>query len=397
MGQEGESRVKTANGFTVAPERDADWLRESWRETVRSVLITEQRAFSANVLSVVAIAAAVLFLANPNAYVLPLIMRVLALVGAHMSYNHLRRQIDTGRSLEPALRILTIMLFFGGMSWAYLLLPSLAQPLNEPLRLLIAAGTITGVGLIVTMTAPLREQTFAFMIGFLLTLFVALYLYAGDALLPYAVGTTALVIGVSMFAFATAQQRSVSADMLVENRRLNEDLADALAQAEFLAKHDPLTGLYNRRALFEYGLVDGQTQDTAHLLLVDLDHFKKINDTYGHDMGDKALIEASKLMRDALRAYGEGYHFAARLGGEEFCVFLDEPDAERALVFAEDLREGLAMLHEVIGLPSGATSASIGMGPHDRGSTIDESLRRADAAMYDAKTEGRNRVRQVDR
>ena len=84
--------MKTANGFTVAPERDADWLRESWRETVRSVLITEQRAFSANVLSVVAIAAAVLFLANPNAYVLPLIMRVLALVGAHMSYNHLRRQ-----------------------------------------------------------------------------------------------------------------------------------------------------------------------------------------------------------------------------------------------------------------------------------------------------------------
>lgn len=389
--------MKTANGFTVAPERDADWLRESWRETVRSVLITEQRAFSANVLGVVAIAAAVLFLASPKAYVLPLIMRVLALVGAHMSYNHLRRQIDTGRSLDPALRILSIMLFFGGMSWAYLLLPSLAQPLNEPLRLLIAAGTITGVGLIVTMTAPLREQTFAFMIGFLLTLFVALYIYAGDALLPYAIGTTGLVIGVSMFAFATAQQRSVSADMLMENRRLNEDLADALAQAEFLARHDPLTGLYNRRALFEYGLVDGQTQDTAHLMLVDLDHFKKINDTYGHDMGDKALIEAAKLMRDALRAYGEGHHFAARLGGEEFCVFLDEPDAERALVFAEDLREGLSMLHETVGLPSGATSASIGMGPHVRTSTIDDSIRLADAAMYDAKTEGRNRVRQVDR
>nr|WP_247713024.1 GGDEF domain-containing protein [Qipengyuania intermedia] len=185
--------------------------------------------------------------------------------------------------------------------------------------------------------------------------------------------------------------------MLVENRRLNEDLADALAQAEFLAKHDPLTGLYNRRALFEYGLVDGQTRETAHLMLVDLDHFKKINDTYGHDMGDRALIEVGKLMRDALRAYGEGHHFAARLGGEEFCVFLDEPDAERALVFAEDLREGLSMLHETVGLPSGATSASIGIGPHVRTSTIDDSIRLADAAMYDAKTEGRNRVRQVDR
>ncbi|MXO95906.1 diguanylate cyclase [Erythrobacter aquimaris] len=389
--------MKTATGFSVAPERDADWLQESWRETVRSVLITEDRAFYANVLAVVAIAVAVLFLRNPSAYLFPLLMRVLSLTGAHLSYNHLRRQIDTGHSLDPALRILTVMLFFGGMSWAYLLLPSLSKPLDEPLRLVIAAGTITGVGLIVTMTATLRQQTFAFLLGFLLTLFVGLYFFAGDALITYGIGTTALVIGVSMFAFASAQQRSVSADMLVENRRLNEDLADALAQAEFLAKHDPLTGLYNRRALFEYGLVDGQTNPIAHLLLVDLDHFKKINDNYGHDMGDKALIEASKLMRDALRVYGDGHHFAARLGGEEFCVFLDEENPHEALIFAEDLREGLASLHEVLGLPSGATSASIGMGPHTLGSTIDESLRRADAAMYDAKTEGRNRVRQVNR
>ena len=95
--------------------------------------------------------------------------------------------------------------------------------------------------------------------------------------------------------------------------------------------------------------------------------------------------------------YGPGYHFAARLGGEEFCLFIDEPDAAKALVFAEDLREAFSQLHEAVGLPAGALSALIGLTHHDRGETVDLSLQRADAAMYDAKTQGRNRVRRVER
>ena len=383
--------------FGFVPERDEDWLRESWRETVRSVLVTEQRAFPANILGVIAFACAAVFLPNSNAYLLPLIMRVLALVGAHLSYNHLRSRITAGAPLEPPLKLLAVMLFFGGMSWAYLLLPSLVSDFQHPLRVVFAAATLVGVALVVTMTATLRLQTFAFVCGFLLTLFTGLAIIAPERALVYSLGTTLLACGVLIFAFANVRQREASADMLVENRRLNEDLVEALAQAEFLAKHDPLTGLFNRRALFEHGLIDEARNDSAHMLLIDFDHFKKLNDSFGHDMGDRVLIEASNLMRAVMRDYGEGHHFAVRLGGEEFCLFLDEPDGAQALVFAEDLREALSALHGGLDLPAGATSASIGLSHHQRGEPVDATLQRADAAMYDAKTEGRNRVRQVMR
>ena len=389
--------MATAQGFRALPDRDEDWVRERWRETVRSVLITEQRAFSANALGALAFGVAIAFLPNATSFILPLMMRVLALVGAHLSYNHLRSKIDSSADLGPSLKLLAVMLFFGGMSWAYLLLPVIVEPSDHPFRLLVAGGAMVGVALVVTMTAPLKPQALAFIAGFLLTFFIGLALMAGDALIPNIIGMSALSLGVMIFAFATAHQRVFSSDMLVENQRLNEDLAEALAHSEFLAKHDPLTGLYNRRALFEQKLIEEATQDEAHLLLIDLDHFKKLNDTYGHDTGDRALIAASAMMRDALRAYGPGHHFAVRLGGEEFCMFLDEPDRDKALVFAEDMREALAGLHNSIGLPAGATSASIGLTRHKRGDTVDSSLLKADAAMYDAKTSGRNRVRSVER
>ena len=393
----GEGRLTEALEFGAEPERDADWLRESWRETVRSVLVTEQRAFPANVLAVIAFGFAAAFLPNSGAYILPLVMRGLALVGAHLSYNHLRSRIDRNAALGPPLKLLAVMLFFGGMSWAFLLLPSLVATTDHPLRILIAGWTLVGVALVITMTATLRLQTGAYIAGFLATLFVGLAIEAPDTAAVYSAGVSVLAVGVLIFAFANVHQRKASADMLVENRRLNEDLAEALAQAEFLAKHDPLTGLFNRRALFEEALVDRAQHDTGHLLLVDLDHFKKLNDSYGHDTGDRVLIESSNLMRAAMRSYGPGHHFAARLGGEEFCVFLDEPDPGRAMVFSEDLREALFDLHGVAGLPPGATSASIGLSHHERGEAIDSSLQRADAAMYDAKGQGRNRVRQAER
>ncbi|MBX7496465.1 GGDEF domain-containing protein [Qipengyuania sp. 6B39] len=387
----------TAQGFRVAPERDEDWRREAWRETVRSVLVTEQRAFVANVLSVAGIAIAASFLPNASAFVMPILMRLLAMTGAHMSYEHLRKRIDQGADLDPPLRLLAVMLFFGGMSWAYLLLPLIMVPFEHPVRLLIGSATMVGMALIVTMTAPLRKQTLAYISGFLITLFLGLMLAPQDMALPLGIGVTALVAGIAIFAFASSRQREFSADMLVENRRLNEELAETLAQAEFLAAHDPLTGLFNRRALFESDLAARAQCDRMHMLLVDLDHFKTLNDSHGHESGDRALVAVSGLMRDSMRGYGAGEHFAVRLGGEEFALFLDEGDEGRSLVFAEDLREAIAGLHAELGLPAGATSASIGLTHHDRGTSMDETLRRADEAMYDAKIGGRNRVRRHDR
>ncbi|QKG71895.1 GGDEF domain-containing protein [Erythrobacter mangrovi] len=379
------------------PERDEDWQREAWRETVRAVVVTEQRAFIANVLAWLGMCVAAWFMSNPAAFILPLTMRLLALSGSRLSWNHIRRRLDRGQPLEPAMKILTVMLFFGGMSWAFLLIPLIDEPAAHPARMVIGGGTLIAVAMITSMIAPLRTATIAYAGGFALTIGAGLLLAPADLALPAAAGLSMLFTAILIYAFANARQRQFAADMLVENRRLSERLTEALAHSEFMAVHDPLTGLFNRRALFERGLVDRATNDRAHLLVVDLDHFKQLNDSYGHDMGDKALIAAAALMRDALRAHSPGEHFAVRLGGEEFGVFLDEADEERTLQFAEDLREGLARLHDELGLPQGATSASIGVAQHLRGEAVATSLLRADAAMYDAKAEGRNRVRREDR
>ncbi len=184
--------------------------------------------------------------------------------------------------------------------------------------------------------------------------------------------------------------------MLVENRRMNEDLAELLAHAEFLAAHDPLTGLFNRRALFDDDLTAMAGNSQMHMLLIDLDHFKSLNDSYGHEIGDRALLLTSNSIRDALRGHGDGSHFAVRLGGEEFAVFLDDPDEERVALFAEDLCQAIAALHDPLELPR-ATSASIGLTQHQKGASLDQTMRRADEAMYRAKAGGRNRVRRTDR
>ena len=383
--------------FGVRPERDGEWEYECWRETVRSVLLTESRAFPTNLLTILAFAVAASFLPNGEAFVLPIVMRILAAVGTHLSYRHLRSRMDKGQPLHPPLRLLGVMLFFGGMSWGYLLLPLLIDPYVHPVRLLIVAGVLVGTSLIVTMTAPLKEQTLAFVSGFLVILFLGLWLAPPTYFAPLLIGFTALLAGVLLYAFASMRQREVSAEMLVENRRLNEDLAEALAQAEFLAKHDPLTGLYNRRALFETDMADRAGNGYFQLLLIDLDHFKNLNDTFGHDTGDRMLISASNLMRDAMRGHGEGAHFAVRLGGEEFAVFLDEPSDEESHRFAEDLREAISGLHVELALPPGATSASIGIARHSCGSPVDAAIGLADQAMYDAKSGGRNRIRRVER
>ena len=159
----------TVQEFGMQPERDAEWEQECWRETVRSVLLTEHRAFSTNLLTILAIGIAASFMPNASAFVFPLIMRLLAAVGAHLSYRHLRRRMDLGQALDPPLRLLGVMLFFGGMSWGYLLLPLLVEPHLHPVRPLLVGGVLVGTALVITMTAPLRKQTLAFVAGFLVT------------------------------------------------------------------------------------------------------------------------------------------------------------------------------------------------------------------------------------
>lgn len=157
---------------------------------------------------------------------------------------------------------------------------------------------------------------------------------------------------------------------------------------------DPLTGLYNRRYLEEsltreLARCDRVTKPLS-VLMVDLDHFKRFNDTHGHDGGDALLTHAGRV----LQAHCRAEDIACRYGGEEFTVILPEVDAELARDRAEQIRssvETLGVRHRRERL--GSVTASIGVATFPESSRdAGELLRRADAALYKAKQQGRNRV-----
>ncbi len=147
-----------------------------------------------------------------------------------------------------------------------------------------------------------------------------------------------------------------------------------------LAFTDALTGASNRRQ-FEADVTDA---DGAFLLLLDLDHFKRVNDTHGHEVGDRLLRAFVTLVRESVRPKDEVY----RLGGEEFVVLLRDCSAPMAPVVAERVRAQVeGHLARRAGLPGEAVTVSGGLAP-----VGSEALRRADDLLYAAKTQGRNRV-----
>jgi Amt family ammonium transporter len=165
-----------------------------------------------------------------------------------------------------------------------------------------------------------------------------------------------------------------------------------LEESTFLANHDTLTGLANRRAfrersearLAELARYDGHSS----LILLDIDHFKHINDTHGHDVGDEVLVEVARRLLNIARESD----LVARVGGEEITVFLTHGDAQVAAEVAERLRQGLA--DEPFATTAGAlkVTASFGVAPLDPALGLEATLKACDLALYKSKESGRNRI-----
>ncbi|WP_245453211.1 GGDEF domain-containing protein [Aquibium carbonis] len=170
---------------------------------------------------------------------------------------------------------------------------------------------------------------------------------------------------------------------------VSEVLADATAKSET----DPLTGLLNRRG-FEArarlaGPIVGRSGVPASIVICDLDHFKSINDTYGHGAGDRVIAEFAKHLSAAL---GDN-HVAGRIGGEEFAVILPGATATAGRLFAEAIRTAFAGA-AIEGLPQALRpTASFGVAELRPDDTMSSMLRRADHALYHAKNDGRDCVR----
>jgi two-component system cell cycle response regulator len=202
-------------------------------------------------------------------------------------------------------------------------------------------------------------------------------------------------LGVGDLEFASAVI-TAAVSVIQRSRMVEHTMADN-ARLEQLAQTDPLTQLLNRRALSDRITAEMERalryDASLALLMIDLDHFKRINDTYGHLIGDDVLRDTAALLQALVREND----LVARYGGEEFVILLPETDDAGADGFAERVRAAVTAHRFAVrpGEEPLSLTASIGVAtfPAARIESAEDLFARADAALYRAKAEGRDRVR----
>jgi two-component system cell cycle response regulator len=177
-------------------------------------------------------------------------------------------------------------------------------------------------------------------------------------------------------------------------RKLQAELLSANTELQRLTQIDPLTEVANRRALAERldeeYLRARRYERPMSLGMLDIDHFKRLNDTHGHPAGDHALIEVAKVIKFTLRRHD----FVARYGGEEFVMVLPETPADRALLAFERVRSNIEDAEIIYESKRILVTVSLGVAscPHQLLTKGQDLITLADTALYDAKRSGRNRV-----
>lgn len=189
--------------------------------------------------------------------------------------------------------------------------------------------------------------------------------------------------------FYVHRQRELIQTLNLELEAANSNLRAANAVNERRASTDELTGLASRRHFLERArqLINGRNDGA--IVMIDADHFKRINDTFGHSSGDSALRQIATTIADCVRSED----IVGRIGGEEFAVCLPDAKADLALSIAERIRKTIA---RVTFRPDGKTlhplSVSLGVAKSDAGLELDSVMRHADEALYVSKEGGRNRT-----
>jgi diguanylate cyclase len=199
---------------------------------------------------------------------------------------------------------------------------------------------------------------------------------------------------VSELAQATARAAKLEASFAEKSREL-DTIRDSLNKSEQRARTDTLTGLPNRRALeefFRHAQIESMERDEPlSILLIDVDHFKKFNDNYGHGVGDQVLRLVAKALRERVR----DQDLPARYGGEELIAVLPQTDLEGCHAIAERIRRTIAdcqFTRRSTGEVLPQITVSIGVGQFQFGESMADLIDRCDRALYLAKKLGRNRV-----
>lgn len=290
----------------------------------------------------------------------------------------------SGQRLSPGGYLAILVLICGGIAYFFYV----------DRQLLVRIYILNfGYGLICLVTAwrlrALRSGMFAEKVLFWILLAFSLHFFPRTVLTVGTVAPSVGTFGTSPFWLALQFSLAVLGVMLAL-ALFAVTVSDMVADLRHERAVDPLTGVLNRRGFDERAqeLLTDTRNWPIRLILVDIDHFKTINDTFGHPVGDAVLRAFGRLLQGMTRQAD----VCGRLGGEEFAYLLPNCDAGGADVFAERLRqnvrrqhfEGLSRAHQL--------TASFGVASARQGEGLEELTARADAALYRAKRQGRDRV-----
>ncbi len=201
-----------------------------------------------------------------------------------------------------------------------------------------------------------------------------------------------LILGISAFVAMNSMERGM--ELLQELRMESVDKQNLMIQnviKDKMVRTDPLTGLYNRAALNEHLEMLLRYADSEgfslHVAMMDVDFFKSVNDTFGHQAGDQVLKRIASAIREGVGSSD----FGARYGGEEFTIVFTDRTLEEVRQVLERIRENVE-LQEHPGLEGRRVTISIGLHPYGKGMEAERLLEHADAYLYQAKRKGRNRI-----
>ena len=334
-----------------------------------------------------------------------LVLMSLGLLSLILSLLGLYSKLDEPKEVVASFRWITLA--------AVLILAveyGLSRTVYFPLAAVMTVATVLGsIFAVVVISPTIIQYVFFLVLGGLVaslflstgaTVIVFVLTLIGSLLLP------ALVPGYSSSSNIYAQFFIVAVGGLVvlaaslRQRYLEQiewqtqQLVQSEAQLRELVIHDPLTGLFNRHYLEETLTLEmlraGRKGYPIGIIMADIDHFKRFNDTHGHAAGDAVLILAGSFLRTQVRSSD----VACRYGGEEFILFLPEASPEITQMRAESIRQDIKRIPvQYDGQTLEAVTLSLGVaGFPAQGSTIDAVLRAADAALYRAKRDGRDRI-----
>lgn len=288
-----------------------------------------------------------------------------------------------------------------GLCWALMMLPVIGSLGRDIQSMFVCLIIIMTVSISCVVTASQQRVPLILLAGFQIGLLPQTMLFMDVIGLIPLVATLSLIPTVILLVRNVRRQTRTLIGTQIEKQRLAERLGDALATAEYLANRDSLTGLYNRRA-FET-LAEDIRRDSLSaplaMILIDLDHFKQINDRHGHNVGDLVLKNAAFIISSAIGPMdliGRGDGALARWGGEEFILLLRNCATDQAGQIAEHIRAALCANDRSewpLALPAEVqVSGSLGVASWPADLPLHQAIARADTAMYRAKAAGRNRV-----